>query len=119
MKSGKHADCGCGRKLEATGTQLGLDELMIVNPAAGIGGMFLGDDGTLYQVQGSSDEETLREMGELFLGDDGSLYRAEHPRSTSPIEPAQSTSSRARAETTSGLDGYLLAADGTLYEVTK
>ena len=34
--------------------QLGLDELMIVNPSpSGTEAMFLGEDGTLYQVQGS------------------------------------------------------------------
>ncbi len=57
-------------------TQLGLDELMIVNPAAsGIGGLFEGPDGAVYQLQGVSEE--AEELGQLFLGDDGSLYRAE------------------------------------------
>ena len=41
--------------------QLGLDELMIVNPSSsGTEVMFLGEDGTLYQVQGLSEEEARR-----------------------------------------------------------
>ena len=48
---------------------------MIVNPAAsGIGGLFEGPDGAVYQLQGVSEE--AEELGQLFLGDDGSLYWA-------------------------------------------
>jgi hypothetical protein len=62
--------------------QLGLDELMIVNPGpSGAGGFFLGEDGNLYQVQGTAEssgetlgEESDRELGRYFLGADGVLY---------------------------------------------
>ena len=120
MKLGKQADCGCNRQPEAKGSKLGLDELMIVNPpSGGTAGMFLGDDGTLYQVQGASDEEQLEGLGQFFLGEDGSLYRAESPRPTQPAEAAHAASSGVGADATAELDGYLLAADGTLYEVTE
>jgi hypothetical protein len=62
-----------------SGQPLGLDELMIVNPepwdmrallsdldgpgVPGLGQLFLGDDGTLYQL-----------AGHFLLGDDGMLY---------------------------------------------
>ena len=53
---------------------LGLDELMIVNPGSpGAGAVFLGEDGTLYQVQGMSLSE-WDEPGRFFLGEDGTLY---------------------------------------------
>ena len=58
---------------------LGLDEIMIVNPAPEQTGMteqdtalFLGEDGTLYGLFGPQDP--LRE-GDLLLGQDGSFYR--------------------------------------------
>ena len=51
---------------------LGLDELMIVNPGPpGLGVIFLGADGTPYQVQG------LGEPGQFFLGEDGALYQVQ------------------------------------------
>jgi hypothetical protein len=54
---------------------LGLDELMIVNPGPpGADALFLGQDGTLYQVQGLAVEED-RHLGRLFLGEDGTLYQ--------------------------------------------
>ena len=54
--------------------QLGLDELMIVNPSpSGADVMFLGEDGTLYQIQGF-DESGSTELGQYFLGSDGALY---------------------------------------------
>ena len=46
--------------------QLGLDELMIVNPSSlGAEAMFLGEDGTLYQVQGLGEEAEQKEWGNL------------------------------------------------------
>jgi hypothetical protein len=104
----------------AKGSQLGLDELMIVNPAPGAsGGTFLGDDGTLYQVQGLDDEEHLQGFGQLFLGDDGTLYRAESVEPARSVESARAPARGVNASTAPELDGYLLAADGTLYEVTE
>jgi hypothetical protein len=98
-----------------TDSALGLDELMIVNPPPdGRGGIFLGEDGTLYQVQGLGAEEGAV-AGALFLGEDGTLYRAEgvaDPAATAaPPSPPPAASE-------TGLSGYLLGADGTLYEIT-
>ena len=70
--------------------QLGLDELMIVNPGPpGAGPLFLGEDGTLYQVQGLGQEEDLRGLGQFLLGED------------EPLDPGR----------------FFLGEDGTLYEV--
>jgi hypothetical protein len=94
---------------------LGLDELMIVNPTPDSGGgIFLGEDGTLYQVQGLGAEEGAI-AGALFLGEDGTLYRAE-----GVADPAATTGapSPPPAAAEMGLSGYLLGADGTLYEIT-
>lgn len=56
------------------GQPLGLDELMIVNP--GLPGdsdtLFLGEDG-IYALQ--RDRPRLQGIGEVFLGDDGMLYQ--------------------------------------------
>ena len=58
------------------GQQLGLDELMIVNPSpSGTKAVFLGTDGTLYQVQGLGEE-----AGQFFLGEDGTLYQVQGVR---------------------------------------
>lgn len=62
---------------------LGLDELMIVNPgpAPSDATWFLGDDGGLYRIDGFG-EGTTRDaaigdyeaLPQFFLGDDGTLY---------------------------------------------
>ncbi len=59
----------------------GLDELMIVNPGSpGGGAVFLGADGTLYQVEpdrvagAELGDLSAFEVGRFFLGDDGMLY---------------------------------------------
>ena len=58
--------------------QLGLDELMIVNPSSsGTEAMYLGEDGTVYQVQGLGEEEAVEGLGQCFLGEDGSLYQVQ------------------------------------------
>jgi hypothetical protein len=50
-----------------TGQPLGLDELMIVNPGpSDVGALFFGPDGPGSGVPG---------LGQLFLGDDGTLYQ--------------------------------------------
>ena len=80
--------------------QLGLDELMIVNPSSlGPESMFLGEDGTLYQVQGLSEEKALEGLGHCFLGEDGSLYQVQG--------------------FDTDLGQYFLGADGVLYEVVR
>lgn len=97
------------------GTALGLDELMIVNPPPdGAGGIFLGEDGTLYQVQDLGAEDTAV-PGALFLGEDGTLYRAEGVAAAAPEGTAAPPAGPAPG--IGRLGGYLLAADGTLYEI--
>ncbi len=61
---------------------LGLDELMIVNPGeppSGVGRcpcqVFLGEDGSLYEIQGLDGADQYFALGEYFLGDDGALYQ--------------------------------------------
>ncbi len=69
--------CECRQKpQDEKGQALGLDELMIVNPGPPAEGdtFFLGEDGTLYQVQGLSETEELQGVGRFYLGEDGMLY---------------------------------------------
>ena len=69
-------DCRCRQKSERR-KPLGLDELMIVNPSpAGGCGIVLGDDGTVYKVDGlKADRETG--LARYFLGNDGTLYKTD------------------------------------------
>jgi hypothetical protein len=61
--------------------RLGLDELMIVNPDRSDGaGYLLGDDNTLYRVEGLAESESPHRF---FLGDDGTLYEVVRPDRTS------------------------------------
>jgi len=59
---------------------LGLDELMIVNPATpGVGACFLGADGVFYAVEGLGALEPAAAggdfaLGDCFLGEDGAVY---------------------------------------------
>jgi hypothetical protein len=60
----------------------GLDELMIVNPGLlheermiQLGQVFIGDDGTLYRLEGLGEMESLGELAEFYLGEDGTLYQ--------------------------------------------
>jgi hypothetical protein len=62
--------------------RLGLDELMIINPGAGKGTVFLGDDGVLYRVRRLAGAAPARgsQTGSspaVLLGDDGRIYRVE------------------------------------------
>ena len=51
---------------------------MIVNPrSSGREAFFLGEDGTLYQVQGLGEGEELQGLGQFFLGEDGALYQVQ------------------------------------------
>jgi hypothetical protein len=84
--------------------RLGFDELMIVNPgSSGEEVIFLGADGTLYQVQGLSDEEVPQGLGRCFLGDDGSLYQVQGFDEDDLTELGQ----------------YFLGSDGALYEIVQ
>lgn len=84
------------------GQPLGLDELMIVNPGPSASGAFpLGEDGTLYQVQGLDQEEERTELGRFFLGEDGILYQMQGLGEDESREPGR----------------FFLGDDGTLFEV--
>jgi hypothetical protein len=57
--------------------QLGLDELMIVNPGPRDGAAYLlGDDNTLYRIEGLAENDPPTRF---FLGDDGTLYEVIGP----------------------------------------
>jgi hypothetical protein len=94
-----------------TNPQLGLDELMIVNPGPEeVEGFFLGEDGTLYQVEGIASSE--KGLSEYFLSDDGLLYRLEgFPDLSGPELRGQEQD--AAKET----GRFFLGEDGRLYEV--
>jgi hypothetical protein len=84
------------------GQPLGLDELMIVNPGpSGSGAFSLGEDGTLYRVQGLDQEEERTELGQFFLGEDGILYQMQGLNEENGRE----------------LGRFFLGDDGTLFEV--
>lgn len=102
------------------GQQLGLDELMIVNPSSsGTEAAFLGEDGTLYHVQGLGEEETLHGSGQFFLGEDGTLYQVQGVDAGSSTGPAESLGEGLGEENRHELGHYFLGADGALYEVVR
>ncbi len=60
------------------GKPLGLDELMIINPGPSNGDAYLlGEDGTLYQVQGLGEIGELPQDQQYLLGEDGTLYQVQ------------------------------------------
>lgn len=86
----------------AWGQPLGLDELMIVNPSSPDADTYLlGEDGTLYQVQGLGQEQ-LQDQGQYFLGEDNRLYQVQ---------------GLGQAEAIQGLGQYFLGEDNRLYQV--
>lgn len=94
----------------SNGQQLGLDELMIVNPSPlGRQDLFLGEDGTVYQLQGLADTSRGQELGQLYLSSDGTLYQAQ----TSSGEGLGEKQLAADLQT---LGRYFLGEDGQLYE---
>ena len=98
--------------------QLGLDELMIVNPSSsGTEAMFLGRDGTLYQVQGLDEEDAQQGMGHYFLGEDGSLYQVQGFDAGGSAELGVGAGKNLAEEDGRALGRYFLGADGALYEV--
>jgi hypothetical protein len=84
--------------------RLGLDELMIVNPSSSQPEvMYLGEDGTLYQVQGLSEDQARQERGQCVLGQDGSVYQVQGIDEDDVTEFRQ----------------YFLGSDGALYEIVQ
>jgi hypothetical protein len=100
--------------------QLELDELMIVNPGpSGTQALFLGEDGTLCQVQGLGEEEDLLGMGQYFLGEDGTLYQVQGTDPDSLSEPNESLGEGLDEANSREFGSYFLGADGALYEVVR
>ena len=100
--------------------QLGLHELMIVNPGSSeTEAMFLGEDGTLYQVQGAGEENTQQEMGQYFLGRDGSLFQVQGFEASGSAELGENSCKNLGEESGRALGRYFLGADGALYEVVR
>ena len=100
--------------------RLGLDELMIVNPSSsGTEAMYLGEDGTLYQVQGLIEEKALEGLGQCFLGEDGALYQVQGFDTDGSAELGEGFGADLRADDTRALGQYFLGADGALYEVVR
>jgi hypothetical protein len=103
-----------------TGQQLGLDELMIVNPSSTRAeAMFLGEDGTLYQVQGLSDERAVEGSEQCYLGEDGSLYHVQGFETSESREPAHNSGRGLEKADDGPVGHYFLGADGMLYEVVE
>jgi hypothetical protein len=113
--------CTCGQKKRdamRTGQQLGLDELMIVNPGApGLETLFLGADGNLYRVQGLEQADPLQGLGQFFLGDDGTLYGVEGFDSSGSTDSVEGTAESLGELEYPELGRYFLGEDGMLYEV--
>jgi hypothetical protein len=98
----------------------GLDELMLVNPGLpdrerelGLGEVFLGEDGTLYRLEGLQAEESRGRLAEFYLGEDGTLYQLErfgpfHEPRSGAVEKLRNPGSH-----------YFLGEDGTLYQVIR
>lgn len=100
--------------------QLGLEELMIVNPSSsGTEAMFLGQDGTLYQMQGLGEEHTQNGISQYFLGGDGLLYQVQGIEGGSSAEPAKKSGEGLEEKDGSALGRYFLGGDGVLYEVIR
>jgi hypothetical protein len=100
--------------------QLGLDELMIVNPSSsGTEAMFLGEDGTLYHVQGLSEEKALEGLGQCFLGEDGLLYQVQGFDTDGSAELGEGAGEDMGEDDVRALGQYFLGADGVLYEVVR
>jgi hypothetical protein len=110
MTSPSSPNCKCQQKQGMKkGQQLGLDELMIVNPGpSGTDALFLGEDGTLYQVQGLGEEAEPQGTGEFFLGEDGTLYQVQGLGSNGLGEAEAHEVGR-----------FFLGEDGTLYELIR
>lgn len=92
---------------------LGLDELMIVNPSRpGSGAYLLGEDGTLYHVNGL-DLDRAPPARPFFLGEDRALYQGRRRHPGAVARPSlDETQERERGR-------FFLGADGTLYEVLE
>jgi hypothetical protein len=99
------------------GRPLGLDELMIVNPGPrASGALFLGENGTVYQLRGVGLKDEREKLGQLFLGEDGVLYQVQGLKPSRFAEPGPTALGE---EAGRNLGRFFLGEDGTLYEVLK
>jgi hypothetical protein len=71
----------------------------------------------LYQVQGLGEEAELQGTGEFFLGEDGTLYQVQDLGSNSLAEET-AVEGLGEAEGRK-LGRYFLGEDGTLYELVR
>ena len=100
--------------------KLGLDELMIVNPSSsGTETVFLGGDGTLYQIQGLGEEKALQGIRRYFLDGDGSLYQVQAFGASDSAERGEGPGENMGEENVRDLGRYFLGGDGVLYEVVR
>ena len=99
---------------------LGLDELMIVNPSrSDSGAYFLGEDGTLYRMQGLDSGEAAPQARSSFLGEDRALYQGRR-RIRETRAGIGKVSRHSLGESPEGERGrFFLGEDGTLYEVVE
>lgn len=107
-------ESGAGGEVELrTGRPLGMDEIMIVNPAGSRSGLFLGDDGELYEVPRlAASTQAPGPIGEFFIGDDGTLYQ-------SPVVAPRGPVGARAVIADGGIGRFLLGEDGTLYGVVR
>lgn len=95
--------------------QLGLDELMIVNPGTlGAQSLLLGEDGVVYQLQDFAEAGVPLGVERFFLGEDGRLYQAD-------VAECDSLTGIAVPEAATDADKpilgrFFLGEDGRLYE---
>ncbi len=106
-RSSSSPNCKCRQKQGDAikkGQPLGLDELMIVNPGPpGTDALFLGEDGTLYQIQGLGEEAEPQGTGEFLLGEDGTLFQVQGLGEAEGRESGR----------------FFLGEEGTLYELVR
>ena len=81
--------------------------------------MYLGEDGTLYQVEGLSEERALQGLGQCFLGQDGSLYQVQGFDTDGSSELGDGSGEDLGEDDVRALGQYFLGADGGLYEVVQ
>jgi hypothetical protein len=114
-------NCKCRRNVEdamRTGRQLGLDELMIVNPGvAGLGAVVLSADDNVSHAQGLEQADPLQGLGQFFIGDDGTLYQVEGFDSSGSTHSAEATAESLGEPDYPEFGRYFLGEDGMLYEV--
>ncbi|MEO8134770.1 MAG: hypothetical protein ABI831_12420 [Betaproteobacteria bacterium] len=119
MADRSKSGCGCGKTPGGStlGEQLGLDELMIVNPGSFRTAVYtLAGDGTLYQVQGLGQVDEPQGIGSFFLGEDGTLYQVQGAGPSGPARLDDAASEGRGNVAGHSLARHFLGADGTLYE---